>query len=87
MKLYAYIEPTRFKAYLAEKQYVETEESVSMFLHEVGTSGITFNKVRVGYVEVPPGTCVRLHLCKAPTTSKATPEPSRYSFPVCCSIQ
>ncbi len=80
MKLYAYVEPTRFKTYLKEKQYVETEESISLFLHDVGTTGITFNKVRVGYVEVPPGTCVRLHLHQPPTISKETP-------PVCCSIQ
>lgn len=60
MKLYAYIEPSRFKAYLAEKNYVETEESHSLFLRDVGTPAIIFNKVKVGYVEVSPGSCVRL---------------------------
>lgn len=60
MKLYAYIEPSVFKAYLAEKKMEETEESRASFLREIGTSGILFDRFRVGYVEVSPGSCVRL---------------------------
>lgn len=61
MKLYAYVDPRDFKAYLAEKQTVETEESLSSFLHERGTTGILVDRVKVGYVEVSPGSCVRVH--------------------------
>ena len=82
MKLYAYIEPTRFKAYLTEKNYVETEESISLFLRDVGTSRITFNRVRVGYVEVPPGSCVRLHS----KPIKVSPAVATPLFS-CCTIQ
>jgi hypothetical protein len=60
MKLYAYIEPSAFKVYLAEKQSVETEESRSLFLKDIGTTGILFDRVKVGYVEVSPGSCIRL---------------------------
>ena len=60
MKLYAYIEPSQFKAYLAEKKSVETEDSRSAYLREVGTTGILFNRVKVGYVEVSSGSCIRL---------------------------
>jgi len=81
MKLYAYIEPTRFKAYLTEKKYEETEESISLFLRDVGTTGITFNKVRVGYIEVPPGSCIRLH------SKPIKVSPGIAPLPACCSIQ
>ena len=66
MKLYAYIEPSRFKAYLTEHQYVETEESRSLFLRDVGTTGIVFDRVKVGYVEVSPGSCIRLRSADIP---------------------
>jgi hypothetical protein len=82
MKLYAYIEPTRFNVYLKEKHSVETEESISQFLREVGTSGIAFNKIRVGYIEVPPGSCIRLH-SKPIKVSPAVVTP----LLPCCSIQ
>ncbi len=59
MKLYAYIDPRDFKAYLAEKKTVETEDSRSLFLRDVGTTAILFDRVKVGYVEVSPGSCVR----------------------------
>jgi hypothetical protein len=68
MKLYAYIEPRDFKAYLAEQNTVETEESRSSFLRDVGTVGILFDRVKVGYVEVSSGSCVRVR----PETSSAS---------------
>jgi hypothetical protein len=60
MKLYAYIDPREFKAYLAETNSVETEDSRSLFLRTRGTSGILFDRVSVGYVEVSSGSCVRI---------------------------
>jgi len=40
---------------------VETEETRSAYLREIGTPGFLFDRVKVGYVEVAPGSCVRVH--------------------------
>lgn len=60
MKLYAYIEPSHFQIYLADTKQVETDQSRSTFLREIGTSRIMVNSVKVGFVEVLDGSCVRL---------------------------
>ena len=73
MKLYAYIEPRDFKAYLAEKQSIETEESRSSFLRDIGTTGILFDRVKVGYVEVSPGSCVRFRSLPTVKSSEVSP--------------
>lgn len=70
--MYAYIEPSRFNAYLTEHKYVETEESRSLFLRDVGTTGILFDRVKVGYVEVSPGSCIRLR-CEFPKVAEVVP--------------
>jgi len=79
MKLYAYIEPRDFKAYLAEQNTVETEESRSSFLRDVGTVGILFDRVKVGYVEVSPGSCVRFR-------SETSPASVPLSVPISSSL-
>lgn len=74
MKLYAYIEPSHFKAYLKDQNRDETEESRSLFLRDVGTVAIVCNTVKVGFVEVSSGSCVRL-VSQKPKVSLAQ-EPS-----------
>ena len=73
--MYAYIEPRDFKAYLAENQSVETEESRSSFLRDIGTTGILFDRVNVGYVEVSPGSCVRFRSVRTVESSEVSPNP------------
>ena len=80
MKLYAYIEPSQFKAYLAEKKSVETEDSRSAYLREVGTTGILFNRVKVGYVEVSSGSCIRL-IKETTKSSHIAPVPAPVPVP------
>lgn len=72
--MYAYIDPQRFKAYLTEHQYEETEDTRRAYLRDVGTTGIVFDRVRVGYVEVSPGSCIRLHSADVPKPVVVPPE-------------
>jgi hypothetical protein len=73
MKLYAYIEPSHFKAYLREHNLKETEESRSLFLRDVGTVAIVCNTVKVGFVEVGPGSCIRLVSPKSKESAPVAP--------------
>lgn len=72
MKLYAYIDPNRFNTYLTEHQCVETDESRKAYLRDVGTTKILFDCVRVGFVEVSPGSCIRLHSVNTAKPAVAT---------------
>ena len=73
MKLYAYIEPSHFKADLREHNRDETEESRSLFLRDVGTTAIVCNTVKVGFVEVGSGSCIRLVSPKSKESATVAP--------------
>ena len=62
MKLYAFVRTSTYKTFLDSKSLEDTAESFQLFLREIGTHAIAFNRDEDGdFKAVPSGSCVRLH--------------------------
>lgn len=61
MKLYASVDKDLYYQFCKVNWLETNDDSLRRYLRDVGTLNLSVGKQKESFVEVPPGSCVRLH--------------------------